>query len=444
MTWSPHSWQAFSYQQAAIYPDTAALSSAVETLSQLPPLVTSGEIKQLKQALIKAGQGEAFLLQGGDCAESFDDCRSDIISNKLKILLQMSLILLQGIRKPIIHMGRIAGQYTKPRSLDFEVLNGITLPCYRGDLINGSAFTPEARTPDPNRLLQGYSCAAMTLNFIRALLDGGFADLHHPNRWDLRFMDHSPQAQEYRAIVNSMTDSLAFLESIGGLPLPNLNQGAFYTSHEALHLHYEQALTRQLQDGNWYNLSTHLPWLGLRTAHNDSAHVEFLRGLQNPTGIKVGPNTDTQMLVELITHLNPNREEGAILLITRMGADTILDCLPPLIAALREKQLPVTWSCDPMHGNTELTPAGIKTRQFDTMLRELLQALTIHREHGSHLGGIHLELTGDNVTECTGGARGLTEKDLETAYHSLLDPRLNYEQALEMSIQFVRAFRKFS
>jgi len=439
--WSPISWQHYPYQQAADYPDPAHLTKVVDQLSQLPPLVTSDEIKKLKQTIARAGRGEIFILQGGDCAESFTECHSDIISNKLKILLQMSLILLHGMQKPITRIGRIAGQYTKPRSSDFETINGVTLPSYRGDLVNSRDFHALARIPNPELLLQGYSCSAMTLNYIRALLDGGFADLHHPQRWDLRFALPSKQADAYHEIVRSMTDTMNFLASIGGLPNSNLNMADFFTSHEALHLHYEQALTRQLHDGNWYNLSTHLPWIGMRTATLDSAHVEFLSGVQNPIGIKIGPHISADDLISLLHRLNPQQEEGRILLITRMGTTNILKDLPPLIDAVRTAATPVTWSCDPMHGNTEMTTEGIKTRHFDTILLELKQALTIHKEMGSCLGGVHFELTGDNVTECIGGARGLTENDLKHAYQSLVDPRLNYEQSLEMAIQLSEQFR---
>ncbi len=440
--WSPTSWSQHSYEQAANYADIAELDRVLAKLCQLPPLVTSGEIKHLKQEIARAGRGEAFILQGGDCAESFNDCRPEIITNKLKIMLQMSLVLLHGIHRPIVRIGRIAGQYAKPRSSDQETINGITLPSYRGDLVNLPEFTKAARTPNPKLLLQGYGCAAMTLNFIRALLDGGFADLHHPQRWDLRFVEHSPQADEYHAIVRSIADSLDFLDSIGGLRNNNLSKVDFFTSHEALHLHYEQALTRQLQDGHWYNLSTHLPWVGMRTARLDSAHLEFLRGIQNPIGIKIGPSASSTWLKELLELINPLKEEGRVLLISRLGAQKIGELLPPLIETVKSTNVPVTWACDPMHGNTETTPEGYKTRHFDNILSELKQAVEIHHALGGALGGVHFELTGDNVTECIGGARGLSAHDLKDAYHSLVDPRLNYEQSLEMALQLSRQFNR--
>lgn len=440
-SWSLTSWQQCSYQQAAAYPDEAHLARVVNQLSQLPPLVTCGEVNKLKKAIALAGRGEAFILQGGDCAESFNDCRPDIISNKLKILLQMSLVLLHGMRKPIIRVGRIAGQYAKPRSSDFETVDGITLPSYRGDLVNSPEFDANSRIPNPKLMLQGYSCAAMTLNYIRALLNGGFADLHNPHRWDLGFVEHSPQAHEYHAIVKSIAESLEFLECINGLRSSSLNKVDFYTSHEALHLHYEQALTRQLTDGLWYDLSTHLPWIGMRTAQLDSAHVEFMRGITNPVGIKIGPSITKSWLTDLLKALNPHKQEGRILLITRFGANNIETQLPSLIEAVQNSDMPVTWSCDPMHGNTETTSDGIKTRHFDNILSELQQAVSIHKRLGSYLGGVHFELTGDNVTECIGGARGLSEEDLKHAYRSLVDPRLNYEQSLEMAIQLSRQFQ---
>lgn len=440
-SWSPSSWKSFDYQQSAHYPDVSKLDWVVHELSNMPPLVTTGEIHQLKSVIARAGRGEAFMLQGGDCAELFSDCNEAFITNKLKILLQMSLILLYGLRKPIVRIGRIAGQFAKPRSSNTETINGITLPCYRGDLVNEPEFTEKARTPNPKLLLKGYNCAATTLNYIRALLTGGFADLNHPHQWDLEFVDHSKQAEEYHAIVQSISDSLDFLETIDGLRLSNLSKVDFYTSHEALHLHYEQALTRQTQNGLWYNLGTHFPWIGMRTASNNSAHVEYLRGIQNPIAIKIGPSMPMALLKSLISELNPQKEEGRLVLITRLGANQITDLLPSIIETVQKTRIPVTWSCDPMHGNTETTLEGIKTRHFDNILSELIQAVRIHQQQHSHLGGVHFELTGENVTECIGGARGLNTEDLTRAYHSRVDPRLNYEQSLEMAIQLGRVFK---
>lgn len=441
LKWSTESWLNKRYLQSATYADIDQLDKVVSQLQQMPPLVTVGEIQKLKTELARAGRGEAFILQGGDCAESFNDCREEIISNKLKILLQMSLILIHGLRKPIIRIGRIAGQYAKPRSADFETKDGITLPSYRGDLVNSPDFTAEAREPNPKLLLKAYDCSAITLNYIRALLDSGFADLNHPQRWDLSFVEHSQQKEEYHLLVKSISNAVDFLETIDGIKTSKIAKVDFYTSHEALHLHYEYALSRQWNDGLWYLLSTHLPWIGMRTAQVDSAHLEFLRGLQNPIGIKVGPDASAEWLVEALNLANPNNEEGRILIYTRLGAKNIADLLPPLINAVNKANLKVTWSCDPMHGNTETTGDGIKTRHFDNILSELRQAFEIHKNMGSYLGGVHFELTGENVTECIGGARNLTAEDLKQAYHSLVDPRLNYEQSIEMALQLSKQFQ---
>ncbi len=439
-SWSPTSWKDYPYQQSPTYEDEAQLNKVVHQLEKMPPLVSNGEIRQLKHLIARAGEGKAFVLQGGDCAESFSSCRPEVINNKLKILLQMSLILIYGMRIPVIRVGRIAGQYAKPRSADFETKENVTLPVYRGDLVNSPEFTPSARKPNPKLLLQGYNCAAITLNYIRALLTGGFADLHYPRKWDLSFMEHSPQAEEFHTIVAAIENSLEFIQAIDGIKSSELSQVDFYTSHEALHLHYEQALTRQSKDNLWYNLSCHLPWVGMRTAQIDSAHVEFLSGINNPVGVKVGPTAQTDWLQALIKKLNPNSEKGRLVLISRLGASEIKSKLPALIQAAKATGIPVTWLCDPMHGNTETTEEGVKTRHFDNILSELLQAYQIHAAEGSHLGGVHFELTGENVTECLGGARGLSADDLKNAYHSLVDPRLNYEQSLEMAIQLCRAF----
>lgn len=433
--WHPESWQEKPAQQQADYPSPEALNATLAQLSQLPPLVTSWEIEALKSQLAAAARGEAFLLQGGDCAENFSDCNAQIVTNKLKILLQMSLLLIHGLNRPVIRVGRIAGQFAKPRSADTETIDGVTLPSYRGDLINGPEFTPEARTPDPVRLLRGYGRAAMTLNFIRALSDCGFADLHHPENWDLDFMSHSPLAKEYRQVVAELSHSLKFMETLGSARNSELNRVQFYTSHEGLHLHYEQSLTRQVPNrSGYYNLTTHLPWIGFRTAAVTDAHIEYFRGIRNPVGVKVGPGMSAQWIEELIERLNPDNEEGKLLFIHRFGVDRIADGLPPLIRAVRRSGRHVVWVSDPMHGNTEATRNGYKTRRFDNILSELEQAIEIHRSEGSVLGGVHFELTGDDVTECIGGARGLDEEGLKRAYKTQVDPRLNYEQALEMAL----------
>ena len=441
-TWSPDSWQSRPALQQAAYPDPAALEAVLRELRALPPLVTSWEVFALKDQLAAAARGEAFLLQGGDCAESFADCRPEIITNKLKILLQMSLVLVQGLKTRVIRVGRIAGQYTKPRSADLETRDGVTLPSYRGDLVNGPEFTPAARVPDPVRLLRGHGRAAMTLNFIRALSEGGFADLHHPENWDLGFVAHSPSALDYQKVVDALGESLRFMQAVGCSDAGELARVQFFTSHEALHLHYEQALTRQVRRlPGWFDLSAHLPWIGLRTADPDGAHVEFMRGIANPVGVKVGGGRSPDWLAALVERLNPKREAGRLVLIHRSGAARIGDELPPMIEAVARTGQPVLWVCDPMHGNTETTASGYKTRRFEKILEELSLAFDIHRELGSHLGGVHFELTGDDVTECLGGARGLDESGLERAYRTQVDPRLNYEQALEMAMAIVRKVR---
>ena len=433
--WSPTSWQSKPARQMPTYADPQALEKALAQLSRLPPIVVSWEVEQLKQQLAEAQQGKRFLLQGGDCAESFSDCQSDQIAKKLKILLQMSLVLLHGLKKPVIRVGRFAGQYAKPRSADLETRDGVTLPSYRGDVINRPAFTPEDRAPDPELMLRGYERAALTLNFVRALVDGGFADLHHPEYWDLGFVEHSPLREAYQRIAGSIADSLDFFEALSGGPIHEASQVRFYASHEALLLHYEQAQTRYIpRQGRWYNLATHLPWIGLRTAQTDGAHVEYFRGLSNPVAVKVGASMDADWLAELVEILNPLDEPGRLTFIHRFGAKEIEAGLPRMIEAVRATGKKVLWVCDPMHGNTESTASGIKTRRFDNILAELQAAFRVHDEMGSVLGGVHFELTGDDVTECTGGARGLADVDLARAYRSTVDPRLNYEQALELAM----------
>ena len=434
--WHPASWQSLSAAQQPSYPDKAALERAVAELSRLPPIVTSWEIDELRTQIAKAQRGEAFVLQGGDCAETFEECTSENIVDKLKILLQMSLVMLYGLKKPVIRVGRMAGQYAKPRSADTETREDQTLPSFRGDLVNRNPFTADDRIPNPQLILRGYERAALTLNFVRSLIDGGFADLHHPEFWDLDWVGHSPMADEYHNIVDSISNSLDFLESISGRALHQTQRADIYAAHEGLHLSYEQSQTRFLKHRErWYNLTTHFPWIGMRTAGIDGAHVEYFRGIANPIGIKVGTSMDAEWLQGLIGVLNPNNEPGRITLIHRFGAKSIEDCLPDLIRAVRETGSPVLWVCDPMHGNTESTADGTKTRRFDNIVAELEAAFRVHAELGSYLGGVHLELTGENVTECTGGARGLTDADLARAYKSTVDPRLNYEQAMEVAMR---------
>ncbi|HUR41155.1 MAG TPA: 3-deoxy-7-phosphoheptulonate synthase class II [Verrucomicrobiae bacterium] len=436
--WRPDSWQGRPAVQQPVYPDPAALDQALEGLRHLPPLVTSWEVNNLKHQLAEAQAGKRFVLQGGDCAESFADCRPEIITNRLKVLLQMSLVLVHGLKKPVVRVGRFAGQYAKPRSVNDETRDGVTLPAYRGDLVNLPEFTAEARTPDPGRLLEGHARSALTVNFVRGLIDGGFADLHHPEYWDLSWVHHSPLAEQYQKIVDSIGHSVRFMETLAGQPIGDFSRVDFYTSHEALVLYYEQAQTRQVpRSEGWYNLSTHFPWIGMRTAALDGAHVEYMRGIRNPIAVKVGPKMDADGLAGLCEVLNPSNEPGRLAFIHRMGASEIATRLPPLIETLRARGHEVLWLCDPMHGNTQATRAGVKTRRFDDIQGELEQAFRIHETHGSHLGGVHLELTGEDVTECLGGARDLTEGDLARAYKSTVDPRLNYEQALELAMKIV-------
>ncbi len=440
--WTPSSWRQKTSLQQPEYPDRAAFDRVIRQLTCLPPLVTSWEIESLKTQLAEGQEGRRFLLQGGDCAESFDSCAPDAITAKLKILLQMSLVLVHGAKKRIIRVGRFAGQYAKPRTDDSETRDGTSLPTYRGDNINAPGFTRAERTPDPERLLRGYERAALTLNFIRALVDGGFADLHHPEYWDLEFVRHSPLAAEYQRMVESIGDSLRFMETLAGQQVGQINRVDFYTSHEGLHLAYEEALTRTVpRREGWYNLSTHFPWIGNRTRNSGGAHVEYFRGIENPIAVKIGPPVEPRDLVELIAALNPRDEAGRLTIIHRFGAREIARSLPLLVEAVSRAKKRVLWVCDPMHGNTEKTTSGVKTRKFEHIMAELEQAFEIHQRAGTYLGGVHIELTGENVTECTGGARGLSNGDLSRAYQSNVDPRLNYEQALEMAMLIARRAR---
>jgi len=437
--WSPTSWQGKPAAQQPVYPDAAALRSALAQLAKLPPLVTSWEIENLKQQLAAAVRGERFLLQGGDCSENFQECESAAIASKLKILLQMSLVLVQGGKKRVIRIGRFAGQYAKPRSTDLETRGGVALPSYRGDMINGAGFSPAERTPNPELLLRAYERSALTINFIRSLIEGGFADLHHPEYWELGFVAHSPHAAEYMRMVQSIGESLRFMETLTGCVLADINRVDFFSSHEGLHLLYEQAQTRQVpRRTGWYNLSTHFPWIGERTRALDGAHVEYFRGIANPIGVKIGPAATAEELLALADVLNPHNEPGRLTFIVRFGAGCVANCLPPLAQALRRQGRQVLWCCDPMHGNTETTSEGIRTRRFGNILAELETSYRVLQDCGTHLGGVHFELTGDNVTECLGGASGVTEADLSRDYRTQLDPRLNYEQAMELALLLAR------
>jgi len=445
LEWTPDSWQSKTVMQQPTYADESELASVVDELSSLPPLVTSWEVESLKARLAACSRGEAFLLQGGDCAETFETCRPDSITSLLKIMLQMSLVLTHGTRRKVVRIGRVAGQYAKPRSADEEQQGDEVLPTYRGDLINRSAFTKADRTPDPQLLLRGYERAALTLNFIRGLIDGGFADIHHPEYWDLDFVDQSPMSAEYKRLVDGIKDSLDFMENVLDTPEESMKRVEFYTSHEGLALRYEQAQTRTVprRDGH-YNLATHFPWIGMRTAQVDGAHIEYFRGIRNPIGLKVGPSMDQDWLSRLIDILHPDDEPGRLTLITRLGASKVHDLLPDFIDTVASTGRTVNWVVDPMHGNTETTAGGIKTRQFDNILGEVQASFDVHSTKASTLGGIHVEITGDDVTECLGGARGLSEADLERAYLSKVDPRLNYEQSMELAMLVAHELRKES
>lgn len=450
--WSPTSWLARRADQDVAYPDPAALARATEDLRRLPPLVTSFEIERLKAFIADAQEGRRFVLQGGDCAETLLDCDPAVISNKLKILLQMSLVLVHASKRPVVRVGRFAGQYAKPRSSPTETRTRDdgsveSLPSFFGDLVNRAAFSPDARSPDPALLLEGYKHAALTLNFIRSLSDSGFADLHHPEYWDLSFMQGARLSTElrveYQRIVDEVGEALRFMQALGEQTVDELSRVEFFTSHEGLNLHYESAQTRTVpRRAGWYDLTTHLPWIGERTRALDGAHVEFFRGIQNPVGVKLGPSVTPDDAVRLAATLNPGNERGKLVFIVRMGAGKVGERLPALVQAVLREGVRVLWMSDPMHGNTQSTQGGRKTRDFDAIIDEVTTTMDVHDAEGSVFGGVHFELTGDDVTECVGGADGLTEADLERNYQTACDPRLNYRQALEMSLRIARRMRR--
>ncbi|MCG8374459.1 MAG: 3-deoxy-7-phosphoheptulonate synthase [Balneolales bacterium] len=441
--WTPTSWLEKPVKQLPEYPNKEALEKSFKTLRNLPPLVTSWEIEALKNKLAQVSQGKAFLLHAGDCAESFSLTNSPKIVNMVKVLLQTSFILIHEMGVPVVRLGRIAGQYAKPRSKDFEDVNGEQIHNYRGDLINGFEATKETRTPDPQRLIEGYHKAGLTLNFLRALADEGFADLHHPEQWELNFMKNNEYYQEYEDMVTSITKAVRFVDAISPERSTMLQKVDFYTSHEALNLYYDSAQTRQVpRKPGFYNLSAHMVWLGNRTRDLQDAHVEYFRGIENPIGIKVGPPFTIDDTLKLIETLNPTHETGKLVLITRFGKDKIEKQLPGLIQAVRREGFPVVWSSDPMHGNTFSSSNDYKTRNFDHILGEIKSAFDIHRAEGSYLGSVHLELTGDNVTECVGGANGTKEADLDMNYETFCDPRLNYEQSLEMAFLVAKEWKQ--
>lgn len=434
--WSPSSWRARTIRQVPDYPDTVKLKDSEDRLRQLPPLVLASEIRRLKIQLADVAHGKAFLLQGGDCAESFAEFHPNAVRDLLRVFLQMSTVLAFSTGVPIVKIGRIAGQFAKPRSEPDETIDGVTLPSYRGDIINGIEFSKAARRPDPERVLKAYNQAAATLNLLRALSHGGFADLRHVQKWNEGFVATAPQGARYRQIACRIVQALRFMNACGVSPddVQSLRETDLYTSHDALLLHYEEALTRQdALTRDWYDCSAHMLWIGERTRGADDAHVEFLKGVANPIGLKCGPTIEPDDLLKLIDVLNPDNEPGRLTLIARMGADTLAERLPRLLRLTRKEGREVIWSIDPMHGNTIKSASGYKTRRFENILREVEQFFDVHRAEGTHAGGLHLEMTGTDVTECTGGGQRISDDQLCERYHTHCDPRLNGSQALELA-----------
>jgi 3-deoxy-7-phosphoheptulonate synthase len=442
--WSPDSWRGLPIRQVPGYPDEAALARVEETLHRFPPLVFAGEARRLRERLAAVAAGKAFLLQGGDCAESFAEFHPNNIRDMFKVLLQMAVVLTFGAGLPVVKLGRLAGQFAKPRSSETETQNGQTLPSYRGDIINGLDFDAAAREPDPQRMVQAYSQSAATLNLLRAFAQGGYADLHRVHAWNQDFVADSPQGEQYRALADRLTETLDFMAACGldSDTTPQIRETEFYTSHEALFLSYEEALTRvDSTTGDWYDCSAHLVWLGDRTRQAEGAHAEFLSGIKNPIGMKSGPTLEPDDLIRLIDKLNPENEPGRLTLITRMGADKVEARLPQLIRAVQREGRQVVWCCDPMHGNTITSSNGYKTRVFGRILDELHSVFAIHDAEGSYAGGVHFELTGQNVTECIGGAQGVSEASLAERYLTHCDPRLNASQALELAFEIAEALK---
>ncbi|MBI4791718.1 MAG: 3-deoxy-7-phosphoheptulonate synthase class II [Deltaproteobacteria bacterium] len=441
--WTKSSWQKFKALQQPKWPDRKAYEEAIETISKLPPVVFAGEIRDLKKQLADAVEGKAFLLQGGDCAEDFTHCTAPGIRETLKVILQMAVVLSYAGGKPVIKVGRMAGQYAKPRSSDTEMVNGQEIASYRGDMVNSPEPTEEARRPDPQRMVKGYYLAAATMNITRAFTKGGYAALHRVHAWNNEFVKASPMGRSYERLARNIDQALHFMEVIGlNTDTPQLNEASFFVSHEALLLGYEEALTRQDSiTGGWYDCSAHMVWIGDRTRQMDGAHVEFLRGVLNPIGIKIGPKHDMAEVKKLIARLNPANEPGRITLITRFGAKKVDKYLPQLVREIKKEGFKVVWSCDPMHGNTYTAESGHKTRNFDEILQELQCFFEINWAEGSIPGGVHFELTGDNVTECTGGGRNILDQQLKQNYLTNCDPRLNAEQSLELAFQLAEMIR---
>ena len=442
--WTPTSWRAHEARQLPSYPDAAALDAVERELQSYPPLVFAGEARDLTTQLADVEAGKAFLLQGGDCAESFADFHPNNIRDTFRVLLQMAVVLTFASKMPVVKVGRMAGQFAKPRSGDFEEIDGVSLPSYRGDNVNDIAFTAAARTPDPERMRTGYMQSAATLNLLRAFASGGYANLHQVHKWNLDFTGRSLWSDQYKALADRIGEALDFMAACGISPetVPQLKGTSFFTSHEALLLGYEQAMTRQDSlTGDWYDTSAHMLWIGDRTRFPGSAHVEFLRGVGNPLGLKCGPTTEPDDLIRLIDTLNPGNVPGQLTLITRFGDDKVAAHLPRLIRAVQAEGKRVIWSCDPMHGNTVKAAGGLKTRPFDRILAEVKNVFAVHRAEGSHAGGIHIEMTGQNVTECTGGAIAITDEGLADRYQTQCDPRLNASQSLELAFLIAEALK---
>lgn len=434
--WAPDTWRTKPAKQLPTYPDDQKLKSTEAVLATMPPLVFAGEARRLKAQLADVAAGKAFVLQGGDCAESFGEFGANKIRDTFRVLLQMAIVMTFGGQVPVVKMGRMAGQFAKPRSDDNETIGGQTLPIYRGDIINGMDFTPESRIPDPDRMLRAYNQSAATLNLLRAFAQGGYADLQKVHNWNLDFIAGSPLGERYEQMATAIDQALAFMKACGisSESVPAMRETDFYTCHEALLLPYEQAMTRvDSTSGDWYDTSAHFLWIGARTNQNEGAQIEFVRGIKNPIGLKCPPSLDVDTLIRSIDMINPENEPGRLSLIARMGAGNVIEKLTPLVEAVKKEGRNVAWICDPMHGNTEKSSTGYKTRRFDNILSEVRDFFAVHRAVGTHAGGVHFELTGQNVTECIGGAERVTEEDLSSRYHTACDPRLNANQALELA-----------
>jgi len=445
--WTPNSWRAKPVLQQPDYDDESKLNATIEKLQSYPPLVFAGEANEMKKQLALVAEGKAFLLQGGDCAESFAEFHPDNIRDTFRVLMQMAVVLTYGASLPVVKVGRMAGQFCKPRSNPTETQDGVELPIYRGDMVNGIDFDAVERVPNPDRLLQGYSQSAATLNLLRAFSQGGYADLHKMQRWTLDFIADTDQAARYSEMAERISDALQFMEACGitGETVQAVSQTSFYTSHEGLLLPYEEAMTRKdtiTRAGGWFDTSAHMIWIGDRTRQPDGAHIEFCKGINNPLGMKVGPNMDPDELIGLIDTLNPDNEAGRLTLISRMGAEKVTDTLPPLVARVRDEGRSVIWSCDPMHGNTLTSSTGYKTRPFDSILSEVRGFFDVHQAEGTYAGGIHVEMTGQEVTECIGGAQLISEDQLASRYHTHCDPRLNASQSLELSFLVAEMLKK--